>query len=740
MERQYVRRYPYTDEQGVLHLTYQERHAFPCPISTVADVHITSRIAGTDTPDPCLLVREGERGVYAKGCGTAKVHLADGSCVKVSVHAAPLNLLLVTGQSNASADASFWSQSKNPVERAYAEQYHHTYADYYVRTRPGKAYFTWTGQALSLTDGVGHAPAEYVSTTLDWESAHADMGADPRQFSIPRGKTSFPSAGWSAALAHEWVEQTNESVWVVNASHGGRAIEFFKPSENGTPVDNEYYQAVAVFRLALETIYREIDAGHFTLHHFFYYWYHGGGDSFNPDDYYYDRFAELHAAMKRDVVFDHAGVRRELEFCGLFCNRSKFDEQGNGTAECYLNGPRLAQYYAASEKKGIFSDVYFLSNVTEKWTDGDKNVERYFLDTYGSPEKFEELFGYPMPTTCFELHPTCHYLMQGHNEMGMDCARNTLRLLNLLDPSDAYRHTYPEADCTVRLLSQDGCTEITDSIGLDETNVAVVYPEVSPVYYTALGVELSVEGEGFVLDSLFKLRRTDPTRREVRLSVTVGGKRCREYTLRVNEASFFHTHLPYFDQPGFDDEGYWHCNFYGMHEPWSVGYLTFSDKTYIPYHMFSNGWLTSAVKGYKKPEGGILAKLWYVGISPSTELAPAICYTAERDGVLTLGATQFSAGCNRLCEDPPRGVFLAVARNGDMVWPSTGGSLAGEKTDWFFASTEAAEPISLAERLGAVRIPVKKGDLVQFCFGRECATEIKAYAQPILFPSVCYED
>ena len=559
VEPTYAQTYPYTDEDGVLHIRYQDTYTFTHEIQEIKDVNITSTKTGTDTPDAKLLVQKKDKNgkntvIYADGCGTATIRTRVGE-TKVKVDPSPINLFFVTGQSNASGDG------QSGLLPGYSDHYKNDY----IRSPETMAYFSFCSQSMSIDvaadkalyqaainkDGcaIWHTTAEVqagwkmpgfydyhlnIPTTLDWETASVQSGPQPQQFSIPKGETSFTNCGWNAALAYEWVKQTNERVWIINASQGGMEVQQFLPSEDGTPINNEYYQAVAVFNLALETLYAEVDAGHFVLNHMAYYWFHGEsnsalseknrggeytgwdnrfardrGNRYTTPEQYAEYFTRIHAGFMKDVKYEHNGVTKELEFCGLMTVRTKVDENKNTFEQIVMNGARTAQYYMGASNEGVLKNVYVVSNVTEQWvgdqTDAEKGtnnnaaadaaVKAYFEKVYGSAAKFKEIFGYDMPTTVYEIHPGVHYLMHGHNEMGMDCAKNSLRIIRLISPENCYDIPYSindEAD--IRLIGADGRTELTSTLVFDaKTKQAIVYPQIAPLYLAVNGIEIEVE-------------------------------------------------------------------------------------------------------------------------------------------------------------------------------------------------------------------------------------------------------
>ncbi|MBQ5792327.1 MAG: hypothetical protein IIW19_06415, partial [Clostridia bacterium] len=159
-----VKRYPYTDADGVLHIRYQDKYTFGSTVSEIREERITSTVAGTDQRDERLLVPQADgKSVYADGCGTATVLLADGE-VRIKVDPSPINILFVTGQSNASGDPA------GGLKPGYAEQYTRDY----IRSPETMAYLTWTGQRVSVD--VEQDKADY---RWAWENGGTLWPSDP---------------------------------------------------------------------------------------------------------------------------------------------------------------------------------------------------------------------------------------------------------------------------------------------------------------------------------------------------------------------------------------------------------------------------------------------------------------------------------------------------------------------------------------------------------------------------------
>lgn len=708
----YVQTYPYTDENGALHIRYQDTYTFEDLIATVQDQQVTSTVCGKEEADEKVLRHSG-RQITAVGCGSAVVQFRRES-LTVIVDPSPINLLFVTGQSNASADWSFYG---NTPEAAATGP---TYAKYYLRSAPTMAYFTWTGQGLSLAGA--DVAANYVPTTLHWETIKQQSFSGCNPTVLAQENSGFGQAGWSAALANEWIAQTGERVWIVNASHGGHAIAEFLPSEDGTPIDNDYYQALSVFRLAIQTVAREVEAGHFSLNHMAYYWFQGESDRAKDDAYYLSQFAKVHAGFMQDLVFRCGEEEKNLEYCGIMTLRSCNDSIGNSEAELYMVGPRLAQYAMGGQTEGLFQNVFIASRVTEEWVGGDENVERYFKNTYGSEEAFYEKFGYEMPKTMYEVHPNIHYLMKGHNEMGMDAARNSLRIINITQPEKNYRLSYgAEEETRYTILEEDGVTPLGSTLYLDIERGAILYPAVTPTYAICRGVKLVSETEGLAFSGYTLKATGEQVPATLTFSLYLNQKKAATYTVAVTLASRFSQNRPTYTAA---EGGY---TFLSHSGPWQCGYLRYLDGGFVAFDkMEEHGWLYNGrvLWGEGSQGGFYMTDAMKVGLSSNKESASAIAYTAERTGEIALRADMFSPNLNN--------VYLAVAVNGEMVWPYAGAPLSA-KANWYLAEKGVDDTTTLNEAWDGLTISVQEGDRVAFLLRAADGS-----GQTILYPVVYY--
>lgn len=717
----YVKKYPYVDSDKVLHLSFQDTYTFDSPATEIKNQDVTSFKVGTTTYDDAVLkIKDGK--IYASGCGSATVVLSSGSKVEVEVHPSPINLLFLTGQSNGSGDP--------PEAHCYPNG---EYQQYAIRSPETMAYYTFTHQLLSIEAkvGSGNNPADFVCKNLTWERCSTNIaGIHPTVLADPVTTRSFINYSSAAGLAAEWIRQTDERVWVVNASHGGMPIHRFMPSEDGTPVDNDYYQAVAVFNLALETLYREVDAGHFTLNHMAYYWFQGESDNTNTAEYYLDAFAKVHAGFMKDVVYSHNGIEKELEYCGIMTIRSSRDNSGNSAEELYLTGPRLAQYIAANETDGVFKNVFIATKATERWTVSNDNVKNYFLEKYGSNEEFRAIFGYDIPSTLAQVHPQIHYRVFGHNEMGFDAARNSLQFLNLLYPDRSYDLSYEPSSKrpTLTLVGIDGYTELGNTIHFDTGSMSTyVIPYISPEWRTCEGLTIRVITHGFVVDG-YKITCLDSSVETMKIAVYLGGEFLEYRTFDVTFGSKFSDNMPLVINVGTSAAPDYVFEGYG--DGWDAGFLTFADKKFTVYDQKEeNGWLYDGDSLWNGHGGFFLIVGMRIGAvaKHANEGSLGIRYVAGKSGKIKIGADVFVPNLDSC--------YVAIFINGNKIYPSKPYSpdVRGLGNWYTFSQSDTVEIFN--KTFENIVIEVNEGDEIVFAVSR-----VNSTSQTILYPTITYVD
>jgi hypothetical protein len=148
------------------------------------------------------------------------------------------------------------------------------------------------------------------------------------------------------------------------------------------------------------------------------------------------------------------------------------------------------------------------------------------------------------------------------------------------------------------------------------------------------------------------------------------------------------------------------------------------------FHPFSkiekNGWLYN---GSMLWGGGSQGAFWVtdsmkVGLSSNAASASAIAYTAQADGNIAVSVDTFSPNLND--------VYLAIAVNGQMVWPTEGGSLTA-KSEWYRAYRGIDDTDTLNFAWADLDISVAEGDTVTFLLAA-----VDGAGQTIFHPAVCY--
>ena len=715
-------------------ISYQDVYTFSSPVLSIENENVDSKDVLTGEKDSHVLIKSAENEIYATGTGTALVHTADGY-YNVRVGAATINMLFLSGQSNAEGASAAGATPDENNKYAYAD-----YGKYFLRSPDRMAYYTYTYHGLDITaeESTGRTPASYVVKTLKWgdNTRYSSFSNGPSVTTLCDEGSTFASAGVGAALTAEWIKQTGERVWLVNSAHGGHPIQNFLPlgSEGVGDVPaaryNDYEQAVAVFQLALQTLQNEIKAGHFTLNRMAFYWFQGESDSSSNDLYYLEQFDRMYSHLQQDVQING----KSLDFGGLFTLRSCKDNSGNSQAELYMTGPRIAQYEIGADNSGednSYRNVYVVTNATERWTTTDEDVKAYFLDMYGSEENFKSIFGYDIPDTRAMMHPNIHYAIYGQNEMGIDAARNTLMILAEQNEGDktlkGLDYVDLKRETTIRLVGVDGYTDLKE-ISIDVSkNIGYVIPQVSPVYRMARGLTLVSETAGYVFDQFragVDKSYEGTLAEEITFSVYLGGKWLQRYTLPVKLVSsiMLDSDVIYSQYGGDLAENPERETKIYSKGSWNRGWIDYTDATLhlFDYYNTENGWYYTTGDGLwgegGKPFHGAYSSQG-LALSGATGSGAAIYCEAKINGVVT---PYFDVLDTNLGD-----AHIAIMVNGYIVWPETAARLNyDEHSGWYHAYNGDAEgetqttAAMINEALADCKINVKAGDKIAFVFER----------------------
>jgi hypothetical protein len=156
------------------------------------------------------------------------------------------------------------------------------------------------------------------------------------------------------------------------------------------------------------------------------------------------------------------------------------------------------------------------------------------------------------------------------------------------------------------------------------------------------------------------------------------------------------------------------------HGNWTMGYFKSSAKPgnhyllggYQSFTYYStsgdSGWITAGSSSLWGNKGGI----WYANGYRMAALSGynvAICYTAPAAGSFRLQLTSFLAPSGNGAKN---GGF-AIFKNGDMIWPTKGGSVSNASS-WYTVSTATTLDQINAELAKLGEITLNKGDKLYF--------------------------
>lgn len=430
------------------------------------------------TFDDAVITLSGEK-IIATGIGTAKVRI-DGILYEITVEAAPISLLLLIGQSNMEGMAGNANQS--------------------IANADGQVYSTYA-MANGLTGDAGlttENAENYVPSALAGEQSAVNInGNDTKLSGYPvntlteSGKGKY---GMDSGIAYEWVKQTGEKVWVVNAAHGASGISSWQKGESN------FEEAVALLSACQGVLKKEIAAGHYTFSHMAYYWCQGCADEQQTAKWYAEKYIAMHDNLKAELAFD-ADLDETTEDVTFESGNIVLVMAGHETATGYrkgvyeddsdkffatfkeleMRGPRVAQIWLANNQE--LEDIYIVSTIAQDWVtmpDGSDGVREYFASHYENgiidyPTQVKQKDTWYKPTTPAEVKSSIHYNQVGYNEVGREAARNTMYILGIKEK--------PEIETTVKFYDWTGYKEV-DSIKSSTTagTGTLVVPFVYPCY------------------------------------------------------------------------------------------------------------------------------------------------------------------------------------------------------------------------------------------------------------------
>jgi hypothetical protein len=461
-------------------LRYDDRYTFKKKVESIVSLEITSTRTGSTKADVAVLKTDSSssKKVIASGCGRALVTLQNGTTYGVKVVAAPISLLLIVGQSNAEGRVSK-SQNIPTYQKQWIVneegQVYSTYAPATAEMYEEVGWYGQTAKALSISNAKVFIPGSLTNNSYDKIYKHTN--------NLTNAEGATGKSGIDSALAYEWHKLTGEKVWILNAAHRGSSITSWQPGDSKT--DNNFWQAVELYKSAEKLLSKEIAAGHYTLSRKGVFWLQGEQDKTMSASKYLDYFKKMNAGFQTQLNGSGiANMKKAISFTGVMMVRAASSTPA-GNSDLTMTGPRLAQYYMANSSS--YPNVYLASQAEESWTT-DANVANYFKNKYGSQAKYTAAnptkSKITMPTKVSQLHSTIHYSQMAYNEIGMDAADNICYALG-------YAKAPSSKVTSIQLVTADGYTKrngktVSASKGSTTKFAVKVYPT-----YLAKGVQVT---------------------------------------------------------------------------------------------------------------------------------------------------------------------------------------------------------------------------------------------------------
>lgn len=191
----------------------------------IKDQVVTSKKVNSEESDTAVIEYDAENNrIIAVGTGTA-VLVADGEEIPVTVNAAPISILVISGHSLGEG------QCGNAAQSVVCE----------------------AGQAYSSAGASGVLRADTAGLGFKAETRPKNIDALTTDGGEKSGKQ-----GTDGAIAAEWNKLTGEKIWILNVAEGGSCIDDWQPGMK--------YNQVAIFALNIVSniLKSEVAAGHYT--------------------------------------------------------------------------------------------------------------------------------------------------------------------------------------------------------------------------------------------------------------------------------------------------------------------------------------------------------------------------------------------------------------------------------------------------------------------------------------------
>lgn len=361
------------------------------------------------------------------GVGTTDLTV-DGVTYQLSVEAAPISLVMITGHSIGAGQTGVAAQSVLCPE----------------------------GQVYS-THGVKAANAETEGIGIGYGAAVKPDGIDA--FTASGAGT----IGEGSGLAYRWNQLTGEKIWVLNAAIGGSSLDQW------TQGAKNYTNSVTLFRYAQKILTAEIAAGHYRLKDMAIIYHSAANFEYNNVDYtdkmgqkWYD---SMWNGFKQDLSMDMTGDGEEetvdaLGFVPIYTS-----------GKLNLSFDALANFCMAA--MDTYPDTFMASLATRVWIADVSTFPQIAYETHGEsvnlPLRKEHLFT-----------DGIHLQQVAYNAAGMDIAQNLF---------DHLRN--PIIVESLELLKSDG-NKVYDELTLKQVGASVsLVPIVEPLTVSDLTFTVS---------------------------------------------------------------------------------------------------------------------------------------------------------------------------------------------------------------------------------------------------------
>lgn len=422
---------------------------------SITDEVVTSRKVGFAENDDHVLVYENEV-LYAAGVGTATLTV-DGVSYPVTVKAAPISLIMLTGHSIGRGQAGMGEQSV-VVEAGQAYSTHR----YHTKEDTGSTAVIAAGQINEKT-GLGYMTPKRLT------------GIDA--FAPYQGGVE----GVSPAMAWRWNQLTGEKIWIINAAVGGSCLNEWIPDVEGHNSTYRYLynSSMEAYRNAQTVLKNEISAGHYTLSHMGIVYFNMANFSQFPDwnypllEEYYDL---MWSSFKKDLTTDVDGDGKEetVEFLALAPMRTE-SKYSNDRASSYYMGSTtdFPDVFTATDFLDRFASAVDLAN----FPDITYETQRFPVNKPDSMYCLEK--GGTSDNSFFCLKDKVHLSQVSYNAMGISLAENMYSYLyETAQDVTGELHTYQK----IRLPE-------TMTLAVGESVMAI--PRVQPLWYNGLTLEVT---------------------------------------------------------------------------------------------------------------------------------------------------------------------------------------------------------------------------------------------------------